>query len=186
MPHFVYYVAASLDGYIADENGGVDWLPEPLEGEDYGYARFLAGVDGLLMGRRTYEQVRGFGEWPYAGQRVRVWTRRPLDDPPPEVEAIAGPAAEVAARLDAGGFRRIWLVGGAELAEALRREGLVDEWVVTLIPRTLGAGIPLFGGPDDDLEIVRADPFPGSILQLHLRRRPPQEAGGDDAAPGGS
>lgn len=184
MPHFVYFVAASLDGYIADENGGVDWLPEPALELDYGHDEFLASVDGLLLGRRTYEQVLGFGEWPWPGRRVFVWTRREIENPPEGVSAVAGRPADVAAGLAAEGLERVWLVGGAELAEALRREGLVDEWIVTLIPRTLGGGIPLFGGPEEDLEITRTETFPGSILQLHLRRRPAQEAGGAAGATG--
>ena len=178
MPHFVYYVAASLDGYIADADGGVDWLPEPAAEEDFGYAGFLESVDALLMGRRTYEQVLAFGDWPYADRPVRVWTRRALEDAPAGVAAVAGPPSAVAKGLADEGFARVWLVGGAELAEALRLEGLVDEWIVTLVPRTLGAGVPLFGGPEEDLQLVRAERFPGSIVQLHLRRRGSQEPGG--------
>lgn len=182
MPRFVYYVAASLDGFIADADGGVGWLPEPDPDEDFGYAEFLSSVDALLMGRRTYEQVRGFGDWPYPDHPVRVWTRRPLEDAPPGVRPVAGSPAGVAAGLADEGFGRVWLVGGAELAEALRREGLIDEWIVTLVGRTLGDGIPLFGGPQEALRITRAVGVGGSFVQLHLCRAPAQEAGGGAAA----
>ncbi|RKZ12790.1 dihydrofolate reductase [bacterium] len=168
MSRIIYYVASSLDGFIADENGGVAWLDDFSGQSDFGYAEFVAGVDALLMGRRTYEQVRGFGEWPYAGKAVRVWTRRPLEDAPELVSAVAGPAGQVARGLAVEGFRRVWLVGGAELAEALRREGLIDEWIVSVIPRSLGAGVPLFGGVETGLAVSEVRSFPGPLLQLHM------------------
>jgi dihydrofolate reductase len=167
LAHLIYYVAASLDGYIADEHGRVDWLPEPDSDQDFGYAEFYASVDSLLMGRRTYDQVRGFGEWPYAGKAVGVWTRRPLDDAPDLVHAVNGRPADVVAGLSG----QVWVVGGAEFAEALRAEDLIDEWIVTLIPRTIGGGVPLFGGVEEDLEITAVEQFPGSILQLRMTRR---------------
>ena len=76
MPRLIYYVASSLDGYIADENGGVDWLPDPVEGEDFGYGEFYDGIDALLMGRRTYDQVRGFGDWPRIREHLARGGRR--------------------------------------------------------------------------------------------------------------
>jgi dihydrofolate reductase len=168
----IYYVASSLDGYIADEAGSVDWLPEDQPGVDYGYGEFIASVDALLMGRRTFDQVIDFGvEWPYAGKPVRVWTRRPLEDAPDLVEPVAGTPQQVLSGLEAEGFGNVWLVGGAELAEALRAEGLIDEWIVTLIPRTIGGGVPLFGGAQEDLDITGFEQFPGSLLQLKLRKR---------------
>jgi dihydrofolate reductase len=67
----IYYVAASLDGYIAMPDGGVDWLsPYNTANEDYGYSAFYGSVDALIEGSRTYEQVLGFGEWPHPGKRV--------------------------------------------------------------------------------------------------------------------
>ena len=73
MPEVVYYVATSLDGYIATPEGSVDWL-STFEGteEDYGYAEFYSTVDALLLGSRTYEQNLAFGEWAYCGNRVSL------------------------------------------------------------------------------------------------------------------
>ena len=79
MARIVYYVAASLDGFIADSAGGVDWLPDGGS-DDYRYDDFYAGVQALAMGRSTYDQVRGFGEWPYPGKPAYVFTH----SPPPE------------------------------------------------------------------------------------------------------
>jgi dihydrofolate reductase len=171
VPRLVYYVASSLDGYIADENGDVDWLPEPEDGDDFGYHEFYAGVDALLMGRRTYDQVKGWGEWPYPGKPCRVVTRRPLDDPPEGVEAITGTAHDVREHFLDAGFETTWLVGGAELAELFREEGMIDEWIVHIVPRTLGRGVPLFGGPEDNLEIIGAQQRGRGLVELRMRRR---------------
>ena len=82
MPTIILYIAVSVDGYIADADGGVGWLPSgDGGGDDYGYAGFYAGVDAIVMGRRTYEQVRGFGvAWPYPGKPAYVFTNRAADD----------------------------------------------------------------------------------------------------------
>ena len=171
MPRLIYYVASSLDGYIADENGGVDWLPDPVEGEDFGYGEFYAGIDALLMGRRTYDQVRGFGDWPYPGKPTRVLTRRPLDDAPEGVEAITGTAQDVRQHFLDAGFENTWLVGGAELADLFREEGMIDEWIVTLIPKSIGGGVPLFGSPEENLEITGVEKLGDTLVQLRMSRK---------------
>lgn len=77
-PHLIYYVATSLDGFIARPDGSVDWLDRFAEGgNDHGYNGFYQGIDGLLMGRGTYDIVRGFGDWPYPGKPCQVLTRNP-------------------------------------------------------------------------------------------------------------
>ena len=75
------YIATSLDGYIARENGDVDWLSAENgagDGEDYGFQEFMASVDVLVMGRNSYDKVLSFGEWPYGNKKVVVLTSRPL------------------------------------------------------------------------------------------------------------
>lgn len=105
MAEVVYYVAASVDGYIATADGAVDWLsPFHAAGEDHGYADLLASLGGIVMGRRTYDQVRGFGPWPYTGLDCRVVTSRPLSDAPERVPrpACGSGAAKVAASRSCG------------------------------------------------------------------------------------
>ena len=89
MARIVYYVAASLDGFIADSAGGVDWLPSG-ESNDYRYAEFYAGVEALVMGRRTYDQALSFGEWPYPGKPAYVFTQSPPGDGPQGVQFVRG------------------------------------------------------------------------------------------------
>ena len=153
MAKIIYYVAASLDGFIADAGGGVGWLPagEGDGGDDFGYADFYGAVSGLLMGRRTYEQVRGFGDWPYPGKSAYVFTTRPGDEAAPAgvrfVQTTAADFVQTVAHQYGDGT--LWLVGGANLAEQFRVAGLIDEYRVFIIPIILGRGIALFGGGGD-------------------------------------
>lgn len=146
MRKLIYYVAASLDGFIARRDGSVDWLPVPQPGgEDYGYAALLARVDALVMGRKTYEQLPTFGPWPYGERRALVFSRARAGQRDEHADFIAGDTAAVVAALKeqrAGGD--IWLMGGGETAQACRDAGLIDELIVTFIPVLLGDGISLF------------------------------------------
>lgn len=161
------YVAQSLDGYIADADGGVGWLDRfHGAGTDYGYADFLASVGALAMGRATYDQVRTFGDWPYH-KPTFVFTRRPLPDPPPGVHATdADPAAFLSEQQD-----DVWLVGGAALVRSFREAGALGEIVLTVLPVLLGDGVPLFDGaqPPADLALVSSETFPGGAVQLTYR-----------------
>ena len=162
------YAAISLDGCLADAEGGTSWLA-PFDAQDYGMAAFLAGIGTLLTGRATYDQVRGFDAWPYAGKRVVVLTRRPLDPDPPEgVEATAGDLAAIVARLRAETAGDIWLLGGAAVAQEALAQGLVDSLELFVIPMTLGAGIRLFGGGAAvrGWRLVSARPFPNGVVGL--------------------
>lgn len=163
----VYYVAASLDGFIASEDGGVEWLA-PFEGgdDDYGYAAFYASVDGLLMGGRTYRQALGYGPWAWGDKPARVFTRQALHAPPPGVEAVQGSPAETLARLEKLGCRRAWLVGGGELAAACLQEGLLTDLVLSTIPAVLGRGVPLFAGAAaSGLSLVESQVFANGVVQ---------------------
>ncbi|MCE2501541.1 MAG: dihydrofolate reductase [Dehalococcoidia bacterium] len=170
MPKITYYVAASLDGYIADVSGGVDWLPQD-ESNDYGYADFYSTVDALAMGRRTYDQVLGFGEWPYAGKRVYVFTSNPPDDDPYRVEFVRADPTEFVQTLAARHSGTVWLVGGGNLADQFRRAGLIDDYLVFVIPVILGRGIPLFDGdaPLTALESVTTQTYDDGVVMLHYR-----------------
>ena len=178
MPQITLYIAISLDGYIADVDGGVGWLPSGdggSGGDDYGYAGFYAGVDAIVMGRRTYEQVRGFGvPWPYPGKPAYVFTNRMADE--------AAPAGVEFIRADAAAFVRdvagcyagiIWLVGGADLGEQFRIAGLIDEYRVFVIPVILGQGVPLFSGTGGAaptaLRLVDTQAFADGVVMLRYR-----------------
>lgn len=147
------YIAASVDGYVADAEGGVDWLEEfdgdaDDEEDVAGFAAFFETVDCLVIGATTYEQVRGFGEWPYGDTPTYVFTHRDLPRATEAVEFVAGdPAAVVAELRDQ--YDHVWLVGGAALAQSFLRAREVDTLRLSLVPVLLGDGIPLFAGEYD-------------------------------------
>ena len=128
----VAYIAASLDGFIAAEDGSVAWL-EAFQATDYGYADFFAGIGTLVMGRSTYDQVLRFGPWPYAGRRCLVLSRRGIAHPPEGVEAWKGDLAALAAHLREAS-ERVWVVGGGKLIAGLLAEGAITELDLFTMP----------------------------------------------------
>jgi dihydrofolate reductase len=171
-PRCSVFIATSLDGFIARRDGGIDWLSiVETPGEDYGYARFFAGVDALIIGRRTYETALGFGAWPYAGKRCVVLAH----DPPASRhgEAFhAGPPAPLLERLHAEGVRRVYVDGGAVIRSFLR-EDLIDDITISIIPVLLGEGIRLFddGVPPRNLLLTASQAFPSSLVQVSYEAR---------------
>ena len=178
MAKITYLVAASLDGYIADADGGVDWLPQG-NADDYGYAEFYAGVEAMAMGRRTYDQVLGFGRWPYAGKPTYVFTTSPPDDNPHGVEFVCADATDFAANVAAQHSGTVWLAGGGRLAEQFRSAGLIEEYLIYVIPIILGHGVPLFGGdaPPTTLRLEEARTFAGGAVMLRYRPAHPPDSG---------
>lgn len=172
MPDIVYYVAVSLDGFIATPDGGVGWLaPFEASGEDYGYAAFLSSVDALLLGSRTYEQALTFGPWPYGDKPSWVFTHRRLELVD-GVRATDRSPADVVSEMDALGVSRAWLVGGAALASSFRAEGLITQYVVSVMPVILGGGVPLFGerGPAERLRLLDTVAYADGVVQVRYAR----------------
>src|SRR5690606_29162429 len=113
-PALIYYVTASLDGYIARPDGRVDWL-QPIEeaGEEHGYHQFYEGVDGVVVGRVIYESIHKDADtWPYPGKTCIVLTRNALSAADPEVPICHWTPAQALDRLGKLGCKRVWLVGG--------------------------------------------------------------------------
>jgi dihydrofolate reductase len=169
MLDIVYYVAASLDGYIAPSDGGVEWLaPFENSDEDYGYAEFYASVEAVLLGRATFEQSLTFGDWPYPDKACWVFTHGAHVPPIPNVTFTDRPPARFVTELEARGICRAWLVGGGALAASFRAQGLISEYIVSVIPVVLGAGIPLFDGPgpQERLQLKSSQSFSSGIVQM--------------------
>ena len=143
------FIARSLDGYIADREGGLDWLyavPNP-EQVDLGYESFIKGVDAIVMGRNTFETVCSFDmEWPY-NKPVFVLSSSLKSVPEKlktKVDLLRGSPREVLQQIHLKGYIRLYIDGGKTVQHFLQ-EDLIDEMVITTIPILLGAGIPLFG-----------------------------------------
>lgn len=167
------FIAASLDGYIARLEAAQAGVPA---GEDCGYGAFLQGIDGLVMGRRTFEQVLGFPDWPFARRRVVVMSRRGVVVP----EALRGSVSVSAdaptalfAQLGAQGLGRVYVDGGLTI-QACLRAGLIDELTVTTIPVLLGSGRTLFGplAGDVGLERLSTVAYDFGFVQSRYRVRP--------------
>lgn len=177
MSRLVYYAAQSVDGFIADRQGGIGFLDDfgTLDdgGEDYGYNEFYAGIDSLVMGRATYDFVRDAGVWHYAGKPTSVLTSRVAEDAPADVRFTNGDPRQVLKEVRAAGGRDTWLVGGGRLAAAFLEAGLIDEWIVTVIPCVLGDGISLACGIPalTKLEFVGHRTYPSGVVQLRYRSK---------------
>jgi len=175
------FIATSLDGFIARENGDIAWLgaDEDHAGEDYGYKAFMDSVDVLVMGRATYDLVATFGSWPYGSKRVivltnRVLTNRPLSLPAElagTVETMSGPVETIAESLAGQGARHLYIDGG-KTVQAFLRAGLIGRMIVTRIPILIGSGIPLFGPLPADIRWrhVRTTAFPKGFVQSEYER----------------
>jgi dihydrofolate reductase len=139
------FIATSLDGFIARANGDLDWLP-PGGGEPHGYDEFMATVDALVIGRKTFETVLAFDAWPYGEKPVFVLSTRTLAPAPlgAVVECMSGPPADIVSRLAARGIRHVYVDGGITIQRFLQA-GLIQRLIITRIPVLLGGGIPLFG-----------------------------------------
>lgn len=176
------YIATSVDGFVADADGGVEWL-EQFDGDAEGadtddsgtaaaYEEFFASVDALVMGATTYEQVCSFGDWPYADTPTYVLAHRERERASDTVEFVAGDEVAVVDRLTRL-HDHIWLVGGAAVAQSFLRHGLIDTLRVTVVPVVLGSGIPLFES-DPAVEAERVDlvanrSLGGGVVELHYR-----------------
>ena len=167
------YIAQSLDGYIADKEGGVAWLEAyGAEGEDHGYGAFFAEVGALAIGATTYEQVLGWG-WPYAEKPTWVFTHRELPVPDgADVRFTQAPVDEVVAEIRRETSGNLWVVGGGVLVKHFLDARLVDDVMIAVVPELLGDGIPLFPGVlPAKLELVHAKPFKTGIVELRYTVR---------------
>lgn len=169
----VGFIATSADGYIARDDGSIDWLltqqARVPEGEDCGYAAFIAGVGALVMGRASYEQVLGFAEWPYGSLPVVVLSRRGVAVPAAlqgRVQISHEAPLALLQRLHAQGVPAVYVDGGLTLQSFLR-EGLLDELTVTTVPVLLSRGRPLFGPLPQNLGLVlrRVQHWPFGFVQ---------------------
>jgi dihydrofolate reductase len=176
MLEVIYYVASSLDGYIATTDGSVNWLSRfHTAGEDHGAGELQASVDALLLGSRTYEFALKLGQWPSPDKLSWVFTRGDLRIFHPSITLTAQSPREVVELLASRGLRRAWLMGGGKLAASFHADQLISRYIISVFPVLLGSGIPLFAphsSPPDALRLVSAKPFKSGIVQIMYERTP--------------
>ena len=162
------FIATSLDGYIARPDGGIDWL---FGDADYGYREFYESIDTVVMGRKTYELSLSFGEYPYPRTAAYVFSRRRAGDRDEHAEFVGSPVGPFVRALCAQPGKDIWLVGGGELTREFLNEDLIDDYIVSVHPVVLGAGLALFPSParETRLRHVKTLSFASGLVQLHYR-----------------
>jgi dihydrofolate reductase len=148
------FIATSLDGFIARQDGSLDWLPAG-GGEPHGYNEFIATVDAIVMGRKTFETVLGFDAWPYSPKPVVVLSSAPAKLKAPEgvaCEFMSGGPSEIVARLARRGMKHLYIDGGVTI-QGFLEAGLIQRLIITRIPVLLGSGISLFGPLSRDIRL---------------------------------
>jgi dihydrofolate reductase len=171
----VISAAVSLDGRLADGAGGVGWL-DPYPASDFGFDQFIAGVGGVIMGRRSFEAGRKLGPWPYGALPVTVMTHRPLETALPTLQGFEGSVADAIAQMRARAGGAIWLMGGGEIfAQALAARS-VDRIDLAIIPVVLGAG-PLWapegnsqGALQAGFKLATVETKPGGAVRYIMER----------------
>lgn len=141
------YIAISLNGYIADANGSVEWLeklPNP-DKLDYGYSDFYNSIDTTIQGNNTYQQIMSWGiDFPYAGKTNYVFTRKSGLKDTKDVRFISNDHADFVRKLKEQSGKDIWLIGGGQINTMLLNENLIDELIIFTMPIVLPKGIDIF------------------------------------------
>ena len=165
------FIATSLDGYIAKLDGGIDWLVSRGDpAEDHGYSDFIKDIDGIVMGRGTFEKVLSFEQWAYT-LPVVVLSRslRSVDLPSKlvgKVRIFDFSPNEAISFLENEGWNRAYIDGG-KMIQSFLRAGLISDMVITTIPVLLGDGLRLFGQLNEELSLkhLTTKSFPSGLVQ---------------------
>jgi dihydrofolate reductase len=169
----ILYIAASLDGYIAKPGDDLSFLlMVQKEGEDYGYTDFINSVDAVILGRRTYDWVMTqVPEFPHADKETYVITRTARPDIG-KTKFYTGDLRSLIIELKSREGKNIFIDGGAQIVNALLKEKLIDEMIISIIPILVGNGIKLFedGRPEQVLELLSTKQFDTGLTQLHYKR----------------
>jgi dihydrofolate reductase len=148
------FIGTSLDGFIARPDGALDFLPAD-GGEPHGYNEFIATVDAIVIGRKTFETVLAMTPWPYGNKRVVVLSSQPVDFSSVrggKVEQMAGSPEEIVSKLAATGAHHAYIDGGITIQRFLRA-GLIQHIIITRVPVLIGEGIPLFASLPQDIRL---------------------------------
>lgn len=166
----ILYIATSLDGFIAKEDGNIDWLTKyENSGEDYGFKELYDTIGTVLVGGTTYKQI----EDAYKGKEVYVFSETKSKQKADNVHFVSGDVKEIVHDLKLGNNKNIWLVGGAALVNQFLNADLIDEYIITIIPILLGKGISLFQGknPESNLTVFNVKQYDSGLVQLRYVKR---------------
>ncbi|HRH03008.1 MAG TPA: dihydrofolate reductase family protein [Bacteroidia bacterium] len=177
MRNVILYIAASLDNYIARLDGNVDWLDYPdyhLPNEDYCYSDFYKNIDTTLMGNNTYKTVLGFDvPFPYPDKTNYIFTRSTNEQDNEFVKFISGDIVKFVQQLKNVQGQDIWLIGGGQINTLLLNNDLIDKIILTIVPITIGQGIPLFDGKGKETKFTfeKSKSFETGLVQLTFKKK---------------
>ena len=171
------YIASTIDGFIAREDGSLVWLEElPNPNQiDYGYSDFYATIDKVVIGRKTYEEVLGFGvDWPYEDCTTYMVTSK--EDYQPKTnntEVIHKVDQDTINRIKSAGEKDVWVIGGGLIITEFLYLGAIDKMILCVIPTILGSGIPLFPNhpKETKFNLVKAEPFETGAVILTYKKK---------------
>jgi dihydrofolate reductase len=147
MTKVILYIATSQDGFIADKNGGVDWLPHPSDDnsdDEFGYQALIDSISVIVMGSKSYKQILGFGDWAWQNKQTYVFTSQPLTTVQNNIAFVHDDVKTFMENLkELNPNQNIWLLGGAELIKSFSKEHLIDEYIITVTSDILNEGIKL-------------------------------------------
>lgn len=176
MREAVLFIAMSLDGYIADSNGGVGWLHgQGSDSENIDvYSEFVKGIYTILMGWNTYDQVTtelSPMEWIYSDFTTYVFTHNEIASTE-QIYFINANPVELLKKLKSKSGKNIWICGGADLIRQLMCDDLIDQYYISVIPTILGSGIRLFGNLENEikLKLQRTQTYNGITDLIYTRR----------------
>lgn len=178
------FCAVSLDGYIADHNGGVGFLDEVPENDsaagssdedEGGYDSFIAEIDTIVMGRETYAFMENVDSWPYANRTTFVVTHWPIPDPLCALDTrVVSDYSLFAKELRRRSSKGIWIVGGGQVMRGFLNAGEVDRIQITAMPVAIGGGIPMFANGDTSLQhfnLASVSPQSNGVVHLRYTKR---------------
>lgn len=178
MKNVILYIAVSLDGYIADKNGAVDWIKghdETEESEDT-FNHFFSTVDTVIMGKRTYDQIvteLSPDQWPYYGATTIVVTHQGGLNDTEHIYFRNTDVCQLVEEMKSKSGRNIWICGGADIVGQLIAKDLIDIYHLAIIPVILGNGIRLFDTrfPKIELKLTATKKYNGIIEVVYNKRR---------------
>lgn len=176
MRKVILYIGMSLDGYIADKNGGVEWLQgqDPHAETNDSYSHFIKNIDTVIMGWNTYSQIiheLSPDQWVYDNQTSYVLTHRKLQSNE-KIKFVNEHPCRLVTKLKEEDGKDIWICGGANIIQPFIQENMIDEYHIAVIPVLLGSGIRLFETTEEKIPLrLQCSQTYNGITELIYTRR---------------
>lgn len=172
MRKIILYIAQTLDGYIARKDGSIDFLDKYGQNqEDYGYHRFMDRIDTMIMGMKTYQQVSSFeGGYPHHDVKSYILTHQELA--PVDNIIFTRDVLSLYKTITSNKGKDVFLVGGAKVIQSFMNLDLIDEMIISILPETIGEGIPLFIDHlnKNKYKLISTKSFTDGIVQITYKK----------------